>query len=106
MDTFHGSLLLPRAYGAFTMETILATAFGRIVNIQRGESDELTKAANDLFRRAEEGNLTSRGSLVVLISKYKSTLYIIGREGEIIKYEWFTQTNCETQLCNSWGGLS
>ncbi len=51
------------------METILATAFGRVVNIQRGEADELTKAAHDLFRRAEEGQSTSRGSIVLLTSK-------------------------------------
>ena len=33
------------------METILATAFGRMVNIQKGESDELTKAAHDQWKK-------------------------------------------------------
>ena len=31
------------------MESILAVAFGRIVNIQQGEADELTKAAAGIF---------------------------------------------------------
>ena len=34
-------LRLPRLYRLFAMEVILATAFGRAVNIQRGESDDL-----------------------------------------------------------------
>ena len=32
------------------METIVATAFGRVVDIQRGEHDELTDAAAEIFR--------------------------------------------------------
>ena len=31
------------------METILATAFGRQVNVLKGEGDELTEAAAGLF---------------------------------------------------------
>ena len=52
------------------METILATAFGRVVNVQQGESDELTKAAHDRFRQLEEGRSTSREAVMVLISKW------------------------------------
>ena len=33
-----------RVYSCFTLETIVATAFGRQINIQRGESDEFSKA--------------------------------------------------------------
>ena len=51
------------------METILATAFGRVVNVQRGESDELTKAARDRFRQLEEGRSTSRETVMLLISE-------------------------------------
>ena len=51
------------------METILATAFGRVVNVQRGESDELTKAAHARFRQLEEGQSTSRETVVMLTSK-------------------------------------
>ena len=37
------------------METILAIAFGRLVNLQRGEADELTSAAKGIFKNAEKG---------------------------------------------------
>lgn len=36
------------------METILAIAFGRTVNLQKGEADELTLAAQGIFRNAEK----------------------------------------------------
>ena len=36
------------------METILAIAFGRTVNLQQGEADELTLAAQAIFRNAEK----------------------------------------------------
>ena len=51
------------------METILATAFGRVVDIQRGESDDMTAAANNQFRQLEEGKATSAEFLLVLMSK-------------------------------------
>ncbi len=50
------------------METILATFFGRLVNVQQGESDELTKAAREHFGQAEEGKSTSRDTVMMLIS--------------------------------------
>ncbi len=31
------------------MESILAAAFGRVINIQRGEADEVTEAAMGIF---------------------------------------------------------
>ena len=31
------------------MESLLAAAFGRVVNVQRGEADEVTEAAKGLF---------------------------------------------------------
>ena len=33
-----------RVYSSFTLESIIATAFGRQINLQRGESDDLTRA--------------------------------------------------------------
>lgn len=39
-----------RLYGRFTLETILAVAFGRQVGVQRGEADDLTDAAMKVFR--------------------------------------------------------
>ena len=49
------SLPVIRTFGSFTMETILAIAFGRVVNLQKGEADELTLAAQGIFRNAEKG---------------------------------------------------
>lgn len=58
-----------RTYGSFTMETILATAFGRVIDIQRGESDELTAAVDSIFRGAQEGQSMDGAVLNLLISK-------------------------------------
>ncbi len=38
-----------RTYGAFTLESILAAAFGRVIDLQRGEADEVTKAVKAVF---------------------------------------------------------
>lgn len=38
-----------RLFGQFTMEIILATAFGCQVNILKGEGNSLTKAAAGIF---------------------------------------------------------
>ena len=51
------------------METILATAFGRKIDIQGGEADQLTKVAKTFFSQAEEGQLASREVLVMLNSE-------------------------------------
>ena len=48
--------MLCRVYGSFTMETLIATAFGRYVNIQRGEADQLTEAARTVIGALDEGN--------------------------------------------------
>ena len=51
------------------METMLASAFGRQVDIQRGEADELIKAAEYVFEQLKEGQL-SRDALVVITSEF------------------------------------
>ena len=48
------------------METILATAFGRIIGIQKGESDQLTEAAAAVFDGFREGGSNS-GFLAILL---------------------------------------
>ena len=58
-----------RMYRLFAMETILATAFGREVNIQRGESDGLTKTAYTISNLMTEGQLTSREILHLIFSE-------------------------------------
>ena len=48
------------------METILATAFGRVVDIQRGEADEITKVCTSLFSQARK-RITYAELLIILI---------------------------------------
>ncbi len=48
------------------METILATAFGRVVNLQRGEGDQLTDSASTLFASAQRSSAFN-GAQVTLI---------------------------------------
>ena len=59
------------------METILATAFGRKVDVQGGEADELTNAAKSFFSQAEEGQLASREVLIMLNSEWYFQFIII-----------------------------
>ena len=63
------SLYLLRKYGDFTMETILATAFGRKIDIQRGESDKLTEAAATIFSDTHEQKKSSAVFILVILSK-------------------------------------
>ena len=64
------SFLAIRTYGSFTMETILATAFGRVIDVQRGESDELTRAVDSIFRSVQEGRSFDGAALISLFSKF------------------------------------
>ena len=41
-------------FGLYTLEVILAVAFGRAVNVQRGEADEITGIATTLFAGVQE----------------------------------------------------
>ena len=63
------------------METILATAFGRVIDIQRGEADELTKASASISELALEGADTLDLILVLLsefcfVKKFYSLSYV------------------------------
>ena len=62
-------------YKLFTMETILATAFGRVIDIQRGEADELTKASASLSEAALEGGDTL-DLILLLLSEFYSLSYV------------------------------
>ena len=46
------------------MEAILAIAFGRTVNLQRGEADDLTLAAKGIFRNAEKDTFFTAGAVL------------------------------------------
>ena len=52
------------------MEVILATAFGRAVDIQRGESDDLTETAYTISKSMGEGQLTSREMIYMIFSEF------------------------------------
>ena len=39
-----------RVYSCFTLEAIVATAFGRQTNLQRGESDDFSKAMDTAMK--------------------------------------------------------
>ena len=45
-----------RVYSSFTLESIIATAFGRQINLQRGESDDLTRAMDVIVKGVSGGN--------------------------------------------------
>lgn len=52
------------------METTLATAFGRMIDVQRAQSvDEFTKAVDSVFQRTLEGQSLFVNLLLVLFSK-------------------------------------
>ena len=44
-----------RVYTSFALEAILATAFGRRVDLQKGESDEVTKAMSMMTQSVSDG---------------------------------------------------
>ena len=48
---------LHRVYSNFTLETILATAFGRRIDLQRGESDQFSKSMELLISGFTDGQL-------------------------------------------------
>ena len=46
-------------YSRFTLEAIVATAFGRQINLQRGESDEFSKAMDTAMKGFSSGQFES-----------------------------------------------
>ena len=65
-----------RVYGSFTMESIFAAAFGRVIEIQKGQSDTLTEAGAAIFSDAREYKTTSVVYSMMILSKRE------GRGGE------------------------
>ena len=46
-----------RVFGCFALEAILATAFGRRVDMQKGESDEFSKAMDTVTADFGDGQV-------------------------------------------------
>ncbi len=65
-------LLWYSVYGAFTMETIVATSFGRVIDIQKGQSDELTVAANEIITGLQDKNGSNYLFLTMIISENRA----------------------------------
>ena len=70
-------------FGKLTMETIIATAFGRIIDVQRGESDQLVDAAKVIFSSTAEGQYLSPSGLIMIVSNFPCVepliRYIVGK---------------------------
>jgi hypothetical protein len=60
-----------RVFGSYTSESILATAFGRRVDLQKGEADEFTKAMDLLVTSFGNGEIEQfilfNSKLVIII---------------------------------------
>ncbi len=63
------------------METILATAFGRKVNVQRGENDQIIEAAQGLFESSTEDSGLSFLVLMPIFCELSINTGCIRREG-------------------------
>ena len=55
-----------RVYRSFTLETVIATSFGRVIDIQRGESDKFSKSLDLLLENFIDGRFEE---LILLHSK-------------------------------------
>ena len=64
-------------FGKLTMETVVAAAFGRIIDVQRGESDELVNAAKEIFAVTSEGRELSAERINVLLSNFPCAVHIL-----------------------------
>ena len=58
-----------REYGYFTMESLIATAFGRYVNLQRGEADTITEDVRRVFTSAQEGAALSPDTMLACLCR-------------------------------------
>ena len=63
-----------RVFGCFTLESILATAFGRRVDLQKGESDEFTKAMDHFVAGFQNGEVEQ---FMLLSSKFMIMICVI-----------------------------
>lgn len=71
------SVDISKLFSNFSMETVIAAAFGRVVEIQRGESDNLVDAARHMFTVTSEGSLLSAERLNLLLSNFPCIVPIL-----------------------------
>ena len=65
---------MDRIFGAYTMETILATCFGRVAAIQKGSRDEVMDITETIFSGVQEHKRYSTFYFMMLISKFPQAL--------------------------------
>ena len=51
------------------METLIATAFGRYVNLQRGEADKITEDAREVLTLAQEEKALSPDTMLACLCR-------------------------------------
>ena len=56
-------------YGLFTIETMITSAFGSYVDVQRGAADNLAKAAANILSGHVDGEIISPDALLVILCK-------------------------------------
>ena len=71
------SLDVARAFGNLSLEVILATAFGRTIDIQHGESDKLITAAKGILSPAREGSALSLDRMNMILSNFPWMVYVM-----------------------------
>jgi cytochrome P450 len=59
-----------REYGYFTTESLIATAFGRYVNLQRGEADQITEDARGVIQSSEDEATLSPDTLLICLANF------------------------------------
>ena len=65
-------------FGNLTMEIIIAAAFSRIIDIQRGESDELVEAAKAIFSETSEGQQFDLERIQLITSNFPCSESLLG----------------------------
>ena len=70
-----------RTFGKLTMETVIAAAFGRVIDIQKGERNELVDAAQVIFAGSSEGQQFAIERLSLLLSNFPWAVHILRMMG-------------------------
>ena len=55
------------------MESLIATAFGRYVNLQRGEADQMTEDAKEVVKATLEEAVVSPAVILVCLCRFYDT---------------------------------
>ena len=63
-----------REYEYFTLESLIATAFGRYVSLQRGEADKITEDAKEVFKSTQEEAVISPQVILACLCTFYTNL--------------------------------